>query len=594
MKEQIQIKTGANISSLLQSTVNISQAFTELVKNSIQNLATQIDIVISKETVTVTDNGRGFYHVPDSSGKNDFDRYFVFGNSYDNTSGEGVRLGHMGIGGKLANDKLSDTQIDWSIITKNKNSKSFQVNYVPTKTEFLDDYSPVVEEIAYDDSHFPHLTGTKIVINKLNQRIVNYTEAEIGWAKKEIRSFFGLLVKNSKERNKEIRISLNGEDLSFDYDLPGSAFIRKTIEVSHEKGSSSVGLNIFKLNNRSELKDLPVTGVEIAAGVKICNLKLDNVEIVDEIYSEISKLEGKTVEPEASVIHFFNQLIGFVVCDDLGSLLDETGMPAKDLSHHALREDHFLVIPFYKEVYKEIILAIRKYLGVDENSRRKSFNDIAKEILSLIDEEADIDIEEISENETDTTAHSKIQDEEEDEDEEDEDEEDEDEEGEDEDGQSLDSFEAEEEEKEEDYIDPEKIPEDMPEYIDPRILPKELFLELDDENDPDVPDVTVEDITKKGNIIYDIVNFGESYEYEMSSHHLYGKLIIMINSGNHKFKKVEDSENKYAMASYIAECMVKEIELYNSPESQMREVEYKISEFYHDHGNKIKLRFIND
>lgn len=581
MKEQIQIKTGANISSLLQSTVNISQAFTELVKNSIQNLATQIDIVISKETVTVTDNGRGFYHVPDSSGKNDFDRYFVFGNSYDNTSGEGVRLGHMGIGGKLANDKLSDTQIDWSIITKNKDSKSFQVNYVPTKTEFLDDYSPIVEEIAYDDSHFPHLTGTKIVINKLNQRIVNYTEAEIGWAKKEIRSFFGLLVKNSKERNKEIRISLNGEDLSFDYDLPGSVFIRKTIEVLHEKGSSSVGLNIFKLNNRSELKDLPVTGVEIAAGVKICNLKLDNVEIVDEIYSEISKLEGKTVEPEASVIHFFNQLIGFVVCDDLGSLLDETGMPAKDLSHHALREDHFLVIPFYKKVYKEIILAIRKYLGVDENSRRKTFNDIAKEILSLIDEEADIDIEEISENETDTTAHSKIQDEK---DEEEDDQKDD---------QSLDSFETEAEEQD-DYIDPEKIPEDMPEYIDPKILPKELFLELDDENDPDVPDVTVEDITKKENIIYDIVNFGESYEYEMSSHHLYGKLIIMINSGNHKFKKVEDSENKYAMASYIAECMVKEIELYNSPESQMREVEYKISEFYHDHGNKIKLRFTND
>ena len=258
-------------------------------------------------------------------------------------------------------------------------------------------------------------------------------------------------------------------------------------------------------------------------------------------------------------------------------------MPAKDLSHHALREDHFLVIPFYKEVYKEIILAIRKYLGVDENSRRKSFNDIAKEILSLIDEEADIDIEEISENETDTTAHSKIQDEEDEEDEEDNQKDD----------QSLDSFETEVEEQD-DYIDPEKIPEDMPEYIDPKILPKELFLELDDENDPDVPDVTVKDITKKENIIYDIVNFGESYEYEMSSHHLYGKLIIMINSGNHKFKKVEDSENKYAMASYIAECMVKEIELYNSPESQMREVEYKISEFYRDHGNKIKLRFTNN
>ena len=85
MNEKIQIKTGSNSSSLLQSTVNISQAFTELVKNSIQNLATQIDIVISENEVSVTDNGKGFDHIADSSGKNDFDRYFVFGNSYDNT-----------------------------------------------------------------------------------------------------------------------------------------------------------------------------------------------------------------------------------------------------------------------------------------------------------------------------------------------------------------------------------------------------------------------------------------------------------------------------------------------------------------------------
>ena len=38
--KNIQIKTGANLSRLLQSTVNIPQAFTELVKNSIQNFST--------------------------------------------------------------------------------------------------------------------------------------------------------------------------------------------------------------------------------------------------------------------------------------------------------------------------------------------------------------------------------------------------------------------------------------------------------------------------------------------------------------------------------------------------------------------------
>ncbi len=40
----IQIKTGANLSRLLQSTVNIPQAFTELIKNSIQNFATSCSI----------------------------------------------------------------------------------------------------------------------------------------------------------------------------------------------------------------------------------------------------------------------------------------------------------------------------------------------------------------------------------------------------------------------------------------------------------------------------------------------------------------------------------------------------------------------
>ena len=79
--KEVSIKTGSNISALLQTTVNIPQAFTELVKNSIQNLATVIEIEISEEEIVVRDNGSGFDHKEDFSGKNYFDRYFIFGNS---------------------------------------------------------------------------------------------------------------------------------------------------------------------------------------------------------------------------------------------------------------------------------------------------------------------------------------------------------------------------------------------------------------------------------------------------------------------------------------------------------------------------------
>ena len=118
--ENIQIKTGANLSRLLQSTVNIPQAFTELIKNSIQNFATFCDIELLADSAIITDDGQGFDHNKDEQGMNAFEKYFVFGNSYDLTGGQGVRLGQMGIGGKLANDKLShETNIHWKIETKN-------------------------------------------------------------------------------------------------------------------------------------------------------------------------------------------------------------------------------------------------------------------------------------------------------------------------------------------------------------------------------------------------------------------------------------------------------------------------------------------
>ena len=60
--DNIEIKTGANLSRLLQSTVNIPQAFTELVKNSIQNFSTFTKINLLDDSAVIVDDGQGFDH----------------------------------------------------------------------------------------------------------------------------------------------------------------------------------------------------------------------------------------------------------------------------------------------------------------------------------------------------------------------------------------------------------------------------------------------------------------------------------------------------------------------------------------------------
>ena len=53
-----------------------------------------------------------------------FEKYFVFGNSYDLTGGKGVKLGQMGIGGKLANDKLFTKQIYIGLLKQKTSTES--------------------------------------------------------------------------------------------------------------------------------------------------------------------------------------------------------------------------------------------------------------------------------------------------------------------------------------------------------------------------------------------------------------------------------------------------------------------------------------
>ena len=220
--DKIKIRTGANISNILQSTITYAQAFTELAKNSIQNGATNINIQLTKESIVFQDNGVGFDDSIDTNGLSGFDKYFVFGNSYDFGGGAGPRLGHMGIGGKIANDKLSDSDnVHWTIETKNKKGNSYLVTYKPNNSEFLDDYSPTIEKLS--NSRLVK-SGTIITIKNLDKPIAeNGLNRES--VEKELQDFFGHLIKNGKT---EIDIILNGDSIKFDYTLSGYAFEKMT------------------------------------------------------------------------------------------------------------------------------------------------------------------------------------------------------------------------------------------------------------------------------------------------------------------------------------------------------------------------------
>ena len=125
---------------------------------------------------------------------------------------QGPALGHMGIGGKVANDKLSDsTNVHWTIETKNKHGKCFLVTYNPGKTEFLDDYSPQIIEL--EESNISSEHGTIVTINNLDKPIIN-GKLNILSVKRELRDFFGYIVQSG---NTDFNVNFNNESLQFSY-----------------------------------------------------------------------------------------------------------------------------------------------------------------------------------------------------------------------------------------------------------------------------------------------------------------------------------------------------------------------------------------
>lgn len=544
---KLKIRTGANISNILQSTITYAQAFTELAKNSIQNGATNINIQLNKESIVFQDDGIGFDDSIDANGLSGFDKYFVFGNSYDFSGGAGPRLGHMGIGGKIANDKLSDSDnVYWTIETKNKKGNSYFITYKPNNSEFLDDYSPTIEKL--NNSRLLK-NGTIITIKNLDKPIIdgglNRESVE-----KELQDFFGHLIKNGKT---EIDIILNGESIKFDYTLSGYAFEKMTESFSYilnkQEKSANVSFNLALLQNQNDFNQSTLDGVFVVSETKIHKLSINDVF-------------GSTSN---KVSNLFSKLRGFVVCEELSTILDHVGMPAKDLSHHSLREDHPLTKPFYEKVsntIKGLLIAYNevKTKNISQNKINNTIEDVVQMIVGNLNlASSDIMID-LGPKKQEPSAKEKMQ------------------------------------------------KKNVPTKIINSVIKKEVDTII---NKPHkrrqrqrVANELKQNLTKKTetapkvdnkpkmirpSVKYEIKPFGNGLKNIMADLETDGEFCVYINSENPKYASLEKTENKLGLALHIAESIIGEMMRYNNPNTTHLEITEKMSEFYEKNFDKIKV-----
>ena len=575
--EEIQIKTGARISNILQSTVTYAQAFTELVKNSMQSGATFVEITLSDDNAIIKDNGIGFDHNKDENGMTGFEKYFVFGNSYDMSNGVGPTLGQMGIGGKIANDKLSDNEnTHWTLETKNSYDKSFLVTYKPGKTEFLDEYSPSIEELT--ETNITTETGTIVTIHNLDLPIVK-DGWDISKITKELKDFFGFLVRSG---NNEFNVILNGKSLQFDYTLPGYVFpsIDKTIEVNvgDEIKTANINFNLSLMQNSADIASCPLDGVIVVSGVKVCDLKYDKEEIIKKVYAKISDEVGSEIAPQTSVRNLFTKLRGFVVCEELSSLLDHTGMPAKDLSHHALREDHPLTIPFYTKVYEVLTDLLRGFLLLNSKQNTNKLEILANNVVRMISNDMKIDekylinlgiktptfesaetrmikvkvADDIIGNLIKAEINNKLK-------------------------------KAKRKRRKRNELENKLLAKNEKKQNQKKNIKIEIPAELQEaENGKFIEDENGEErkFHDPRGIPYQIKPFGSGYEKIMSDFEHETNFCVYINSENHKFVSFNNSGDNLGLALHIAESIIRELTRFTNPNASKNELDEKLSDFY--------------
>ena len=302
------------------------------------------------------------------------------------------------------------------------------------------------------------------------------------------------------------------------------------------------------------LQGSPVKGVEIISEVKICDFNLEDNDIIEKIYKKISTENEIDLEVEGATLQLFRKMIGFIICEDLSTVLDGTGMPAKDLSHHALRDDHPIVQPFKEHVYEIIINFLRAYLQLGSEERETRLNDMILNISELIEvnEEDCPELLVFGEEEVETPLAiaapflNKAR-------------------------QALRTA----------AFDPNETGITKPvEWWQKNSPPKKT------------DDSTTTPSASKGKLNYHLTDFGSEASKEISK--LYecgtGVIQILINSTNEKFQKLEQEANPLLLSMHLSECLVKEVNILKNNLISKEELDEKISEFYLNHFDDLKLK----
>lgn len=361
--EHIQIRTGNGLRPRLASTVNFGNLFTELIKNSLQNNATNVWIGYNKQHVKVIDDGIGFDDVKDSTGMNDFEKYFVYGESYTK-SDKHLNLGQMGIGGKAANDRLSDIKnTHWSIGTINKHNRCYIMSFKSSDEKFLDQIKPTLKQSSREECGINTATGTAITIHNLNKQLLEsgFPDKEI---KKNIQQFFNMLYFQTKKQNRTFNIYVNGELIKFNDSLPGRPWMNETRTIYYRANGNqhSCTYNLRLNSIRGQQVQSLLNCVDLISYTRICKYSLDPQRINKRIQNKYLTWEH--------IYHFWeNNIRGYITCDALSDVRDANGLAAKDLTHHNLNNDHPITQALHADInnimYNKISTILRHVLDPD-------------------------------------------------------------------------------------------------------------------------------------------------------------------------------------------------------------------------------------
>lgn len=565
----IKVRTGSNLRAVLKSTVNIPQAFTELVKNSLQNDAAFCQISLFDNYAIIEDNGIGLSAKRDESGLNSFEKYFTYGNSYDQMEGKGLRLGQMGIGGKVANDKLSHSEnTHWQIETKDLSGDCYLVDYRPPKTDFLDDYSPLISKIDPEDCTIKSLSGTKITIKTLAQEV--QTD---GWKEQEIRSelqsFFGILVQKLKEDGLSFDLIFQGKSINFDYKLPGQPInfqesfdyqLLNKDSISETK-TALVDFRLSYVRNAQDLRNFHQKTIDLVSDVKVCSLSFS-------IFPEKSRCQqiAKELGHDKFEYHllqkYFNSLIGFISCKNIIEDIDFSNNNAKDLSHHNLRLDHSLTAPLYSCIGEALLRWIITFDLADNSFSASAVEALTAKmsefILDFIGQDELLDIMEDFGLEYDAYEHVTVQ--------------------------KL-----------------AKLSELGSMAVDSALKTQEsLYNKQRDRNKEENASAffpknqawqeTVLELTKvKKSIPFEVVDFEEHETYLMSKLDPFFKFKVLINSKNPKYISFFEETNPIMMSLYVSELLIREIVFFTTDDGSVHKtLDLKISQFYEKSFSRIK------